>query len=639
MTIVHAERKGNRIVLRSDYDPDVVRSIREIAGRRFSKADNDPHWTVPLDLSVCRQMRSLFGDDLMLGSQLIAWGRQEVSQEQSLSKIATADSAELARLQHKLPSLYRAVHLGPAGIFMSPEEADEAMAGPGSYQTADIKFLVESPCPLNGNQQGLGKTLELIGAVYEADMEVGSHLVIAPLAAIDATWPEELERWQMDNADNVGVWSCLGGKAAKQKAIDSFMSSDKPVKWLLVNPQMIQFRKTDDEGAKVVRKAATKEFSKACHCRRTTEAHWHYVPAFPELFDVEWNTITIDECHKGSIRNHRSLTSMSINNLKSADGCKRVAMSGTPMKKQGSDIWGILHWLRPQVFTSYWSFANQFFEVTNNGYGSSVGGLLSSKEQEFFRFLTPYVLRRTKSECLPWLPPKQYVDVYVTMSGKQDKQYRQMEANGAAQIADEEISTTSILAEMTRLRQFSNSFATLSDDNRVIPTRESAKIEALFEKMDETGIFDDNSDQKTIIFSQFREMIELVHGMVAERGVKCEIISGSTNKTGQRKAIKESFQNGDTRVLCIVTTAGGVSLTLDAADSAHFIDESFAPDDDEQAEDRIHRASRNHNVTIYRYRSRNSIDDVIAQASIDKKTAHERILDIRRSLVNRQKGE
>lgn len=625
--------KPGRIDVEFDFDANLVAKMRQVPGRSFVKTPF-PHWTVPQDMTVCRQLRTLYGDRLVIGPKLRSWAIAASRQEEQLQSTALADSGTLTRLPAVLPTLYEALHLGPAGRFMTPSERADALAGPGSYQTADVRFLVDSPAPLNGNHQGLGKSPETIGAVYESGLEEGDHLIIAPSAAVDATWPDELETWQVDNAEDVGIYPCLGTRKQREAVLAEWAASDKKVRWLIVNPQMIQYRKTEEQ-THSARKATKKDWPRACHCRRLKDPHWHYEPSYPQLFECAFNTITIDECHKGNIRNHRSLTSFSIEDLKLAEGGKKFALSGTPMKKRGPDIWGILHWLRPDVFTSYWRFAEMFFLVENNGFGRKVGKLRPEMEEEFFRYLAPYILRRTKDECLPWLPPKQYVDVYVTMEGKQDKQYRSMEADGAAAMEEGAVASKGVLDEIMRLRQFANAYCT-TRAGKVVPTLDSAKLEALWMKLDETGIMAEGSDTKTVIFSQFREMVELVAAELKRKGVSVEIISGKTNKAGQRRQIKHAFQDGDLKVLCIVTTAGGVSLTLDAADSAHFIDESFAPDDDEQAEDRIHRASRIHNVTIFRYRSKNTVDDVIVDTSFDKKAQHTYILDQRRAILKRQ---
>lgn len=688
--VVAELESDQRIHVRFDYDRDLVAAMKTISGRGFVKAPNDKHWTVPLDMTTCRALRKAFGGNLHIGPLLRSWAVEAKRTEERLGAIALATSGILTRLPSVLPGLYQAMHLGPAGRFMTEEEKAEALKGEGSYQTADVRFLADATASLNALHQGLGKTPEVIAAIWEAGLEIGSHLVIAPAPAVDGTWEPELEIWQGECGDKVEIFACTGSKAQREATLARFSRSTAPVKWVIVNPQMIQYRKDEIHSIKdlkalgdiakelgldpydyltkdsfgrvapektrvrlmqaiftaqrkhkngIARKCKPKEDKIACHCERLKDAHWHYEPHYPLLAETVWSNIIIDECHKGNIRNHRSLTSFSITDLSMKKTGKRIAMSGTPMKKLGADIWGLLHWLRPDVFTSYWRFAEMFFEITDNGYGKKVGKLRKEAEGEFFQYLTPYVIRRTKAECLPWLPPKQFIDVPVFLEGKQLKQYQEMEQAGIAALGDgDSVVTTNKLSEFTRCSQFANAYCQVKD-GKVVPTRDSAKLDALWQKLEEAGILDNSSDEQTLIFSQYREMVELVATMLKEAGVKTAIISGKENKQGQRRAIKEAFQDGETKVLCIVTTAGGVSLTLDAADSVHFIDQSWAPDDDEQAEDRAHRASRIHNVRVYRYIAIGTIDEYKMETAVDKADSHSYILDVRRRILEARQGQ
>lgn len=631
-------------------------AIRIIPGRSFVKKPHR-HWTVPLDMTVCRLLRKAYGDRLNMGPDLRAWAQAAKTAEGNLGRMALSDTGACPNLKAVLPSLWRALYLGPlyrnatAQLGYSDKEINRwvelvaMMSGTeawgheyGSYQTADVRFLADALSPLNGNQQGLGKTPEHVGAVWEAGLQEGNHLVVAPSAAVDGTWEPELEMWHNGTPLDVEIFACTGNRAQREATLAAFAASDAPVKWVVVNPAMVQYRKQDDpfaEPSEIARKARPKDADRACHCNRLKDPHWHYVATYPVLMDTRWNTICVDECHKGNIRNHRSLTSFSMNDLLLAAHGKRFALSGTPMKKMGADIWGVLHWLRPDVFTSYWRFAEMFFHITDNGFGKKVGSLREDMELEFFQYLTPYVLRRLKSEAAPWLPEKQFIPVPVRLEGKQAKQYATMEAEGMSEVGGVSIETTSILAEFTRLTQFANAYCTIDASGKVVPTRDSAKLIALWQKLDEAGVLV-GGDEQVLIFSQSREMVDLVATMLREEGVRTEVISGNTNKQGQRRAIKEAFQGGALRVLCIVTTAGGVSLTLDAADAAHFIDTSWAPDDDEQAEDRLHRVSRIHQVRIYQYFAEGTIDEDRMNVAMEKDAAHKYILDVRRQMLKRK---
>jgi SNF2 family DNA or RNA helicase len=521
--------------------------------------------------------------------------------------------------------------------FTTEDEWTKALAEPGSFQAADVRFLVESEAPLNGNQQGLGKTPEWIAAVWEGGWAKGDHLVVCPSAAVDGTWEPELEKWQADAPCEVGIFCCTGNRAQREETLAAWQASKAPVRWVVVNPEMIRLTKdkTRESNSILMIRATTKAAHGACRCEAGKgKPHEHYFQTYPEL-DVNWTTYCVDECHKASIRNHTTVTAKS---LMAVQAQKRCAMSGTPSKKYGQDLWGVLSWLRPDQFTSAWRFWSSYFEIEDNGFGKKVLGLRPDRKDEFFNAMKPFMLRRTKAECLPWLPPKHFVPVWCRMGEAQAAQYQSMLEEGFATLGtdagdDKEIFVNATIAEFTRLSQFANALCMVNEDGKVIPTDVSCKLDALFETMEEGGMFEEGATTKQVVFSQSREMIELVAGLLRERGLSVDIVSGKQNKKGERRKIKEEFQTGSTRVLCIVTQAGGVSLTLDAADVAHFIDESWAPDETEQAEDRLHRASRVHQVTIYQYRTKDTIDEYRMDTAQGKADAQRFIMDVRRKLL------
>lgn len=619
--------QANRICVSFAYDPNDVANVKRVAGASWVKSKK--HWHVPLDMMSCRKLREVFGDRLHIGPALRSWATEAVREEGHLGKLALADTATLTYLPTALPWLYRHMHVGPIGLtFTTQEEWDAALAGLPSFQCADIRFLADSKAPLNANQQGLGKTPEWIGAVWEAGIEIGDHLVVCNAKAVDGTWEPELEKWQGDAPWDVSIHACTGNRRERQEILDEFFASPAKVRWLVVNTEMIRWVKTE-MGPQIVKlKGKAADSPSACDCDATPDPHQHYDYSYPEINAHTWRTICVDECHKGSIRNDKSITHRSMDALKYHD--KRTALSGTPAKKKGADVWGTLHWLRPDAFPSKFRFAMEFFQSSNNGYGWKFGELLEHKQDDFAMALVPYVLRRTKDECLPWLPPKHHIYVPCKMEGKQLTQYAKMEEDGFVTIGGVEVDTTSILAEHTRLWQFANAYCEMRD-GVVTPTEHSCKLDAMLEKMDEADVFDD-PDQKQIVFSQSRKMIEMAAAVLARKGVKLEIISGATHKRkGELRTTIEAFQRGDTQIMCIVTQAGGVSLTLDRADTAHFLDEAWAPDDTEQAEDRLHRAtSGTKQVTVYHYYAEGTVDEYRQLVADGKRTAHEIMWDIRR---------
>src|SRR5260370_852779 len=113
-----------------------------------------------------------------------------------------------------------------------------------------------------------------------------------------------------------------------------------------------------------------------------------------------------------------------------------------------------------------------------------------------------------------------------------------------------------------------------------MPISESSKLVALLERLQE-------NEEPAIIASQFSTVVDVVADWLPTQGIECVRFTGKTNKRGQRQEIIRQFQASEgPRVIVMTTTAGGVSINLSKAESVHFLDETWDPDDQEQLEER-----------------------------------------------------
>jgi len=616
MAKIYADKSEHgKLRVTFDYDPVVVDMIKQIPGRKFIPADKGgPAWDFPLDVQVGRRLKESFGRNFIVRPDLRQWAEHEVAHAQEIASLAIADSADLQALPDALPDLWRAVHVGPKGRGLPLEELERIIdeEPDGSYQTADIAYLAAADNPLNGNQPGLGKTLETIASVFESGMDEGPHLVLAPLSSLESVWENELRQWQPHP-----VWRCEGSSYDKSWTINDFLGTEGPG-WLVCNHHMAQL---------VLPKRGRGEKPEAR-------------PRFPELYELEWNTVILDEVHKAGFRD---LDSNMYQGIFKLEAQKKYALSGTPVGGKPINLWFILHWLHPQKFTSKWQWANTWLEVIDNGYGKSIGRIRPGLEDEFYKAHAPYFLRRTKAECIPWLPPKHEITVEVDMGEKQAAQYEQFALAAEVRIEDEKLTAFGILAEYTRLKQFAIAHNTIEYyyENgtgerkfRPIPTTDSCKLDALEELLDERGVIPEGKEQvdvteQVVVFSQFSRVIDMVYAHLEARGVRVAKLTGKTGANA-RTDLTRSFQAGEFSVLCMTTTAGGVAITLDNADTVIFMDETWDPGDQEQASERVHRASRNHQVTIYYIKTKHTIEDYIRKVLFGKENVNKIILDLRR---------
>jgi len=622
---------GKRIEVTFPYDPNAVKAIKAVPGARFVPKDKGgPLWRLPLDLTSGRLLREEFKDGLTLGPKLRKWGVIAVRKETNLKHLSVADDAELHVIPKRLPLIARAIAGEPLGdvLDLPPGHilAEERPARP--FQRADIAFLAQTDA-INSNEPGSGKTLECIAAIFEAELDNGPQLVIAPKTSLETVWQTELERWQ---PHPVLLTSGDDTKKRREAVIEEAwqLTGEGKSFFLVINPHMIRMERDRtaqpiNEGGKLV---------------------LPLIPVYSELFNIPWQVVIVDEYHKAGMTNPRSLMYRSVKELMYE---KLLPMSGTPMGGKPLKLWAMLHLLDPDRFTSKWTWAGEWLEISEHEYEKEgtaqvsqvIEGIRKEREAAFFEEHAPYLLRRTKAEVLPQLPPKQRMRIACKMTPAQRKQYESIAADAEIKIETEHLSITSVLAEYTRLKQFSDAKQTIkrmaNGELKLTPTTESGKLPKLLELLSDRGITGDDSaegDEQVVVFSQYSSVIDMLEEWLNSQGIETAKITGAVGRKGERTRLQEQFQSDDgPRVMLMTTGAGGVSINLDRASTVIFMDETWDPDDQTQAEDRVHRASRIHQVMVYYLYSEDSLEEYINRVTAGKKLTNDQILDVHRMMM------
>ena len=571
--------------------------------RNGGKWDKDKStWIVRADMTVCRDLRSAFGKRLVIGPALNVWARLEVAKELELKALTLSHSAELEK------------------VGVNHANLANAMAN-RTYQQVGAKFIEQQRRVLIADEPGLGKTLEAIAGLIESDCWRGLILVCAPLTSLRPVWETELKRFAPDAHITVGVPAHHDTVWERQEIvaqhIEHFIENVEQPHVLIINPEMV--RRSD--------------------------------PQFPILMELEWQAIIMDESHLylsgiKSAKENQTKTGKALMGLKLASDGVKIALSGTPMRGKTRNLWGTLHWLRPNEYTSFWRWADRYLIMTSNRYSSHVVGEIHPwRKDAFYQSLDGIMLRRTKAEVVKELPPKQRIEIFCDMTDRQEQMYRQMETKASAELIDmedEELTAIGVLAVMTRLKQFADcAWRNVESPKPVALFRPdtSGKCGVIEEMLVERGIAGNKDERiegnKIVIASQFTQVIDSLGEWLDAIKVDHMKITGSVSEQ-QRVAITAAFQSqGGPRVLLMNTRAGGVSITLDAyCDEVIIIDETWTPDDQEQLEDRIHRVSRIHQVTVYYLRAKDSIDEYIAAKTLSKDTIQKEVLDGRRGVDN-----
>jgi SNF2 family DNA or RNA helicase len=322
-----------------------------------------------------------------------------------------------------------------------------------------------------------------------------------------------------------------------------------------------------------------------------------------DLHDWTFDTAIVDEAH--FLRNWKSKQSEAIFKIKAT---YRYPLTGTPSVKHGSDVYGLLHFIDPTRYSSYWQFTDRYWEIQDNGWGKDIANAKRAREKELLSLMAINSVQRKRQDVMKWLPKAQHQTIPVQLEGKQLKLYNQMLDTFMAddEETEHEIDTMNKLSQLMRLRQ-------LNLDPRLLGFKEvGSKTTALMD-------FAEGMNEPFVVMSMLSSYFNLVKGDLEKLGKKVEVIDGSVSKTN-RQRIVELFQRGDIDILLANIIAAGTGITLDRSDTIIFLDKSFNPADNEQAEARILPTTeeRYHSVNIISLVCSDTIDERINEI-LDRK--------------------
>ncbi len=638
------EKEGNRIIIRwqSNNRADWSRAKDEVKamGARFAKGHG--YWTAPLDLETCRRLRDIFGPSLAIGPELWEWAAAQRQREANLTALTDLSQIDLTTvvdvpaIRERAPTMWAAMQDRP-------------------YQPVAAQYMAAARRCLNADQPGIGKTIETLGALVALGI-TGPVLVLAPKTSCTAVWPGEIAKWLAGDVPYT-ITQMAGLTPAKREDVwgvyqtyvnDKALAQRGTIHFLIANAEQAGIKKFTQCPGGICDGDEDWCPELDRHVNKSEKRR-------PHLHSIEWEAIIADETHKWLINTRGKKASQvgyGFTKLRVKEDGPMYALTGTPLKGKKWNLFGTLNWLWPKTYTSKWRWIGNYFEVLDETKDIGRRGQIQVKtitgkwksgrdREAFYRSLKSVMIRRTKDELRAinpaWMPPeKRYHDVWVDMDGSQKTHYNQMYKGAAVTLEGGRLTATGILAELTRLKQFANSDGRL-ENGEFVPTLPSNKFNWLLQFLEERGIEPDGdlSDdvQKVVVASQFTSLINLWADALRDKGIACYSITGETSDKDRERYV-EWFQKGtDTRVFLINTNAGGVSITLDAADDMVIMDETWVPDDQEQVEDRVHRASNvTHQVDVWYVRTRGTVEEDIATTTQNKAEANHEVLDAERGL-------
>ena len=329
--------------------------------------------------------------------------------------------------------------------------------------------------------------------------------------------------------------------------------------------------------------------------------------------ETRWRLVVVDEAQ--GIKNPGAKQTRAVKALKTD---ARIALTGTPVENNLSDLWSIFDFLNPGLLGSvkaFQSFAKRLADQTPPTYAP------------LRKLIAPYILRRMKTDrsVIADLPDKTEVIAYCGLTRKQAALYQTtVEAfeRRLEESSDDMGRRGLVLAVLMRLKQICN-HAAHGLGGGPWPSEDSGK----FARLAEIAATIMSRQEKLLVFTQFTEIIEpLCAELAGVFGHPGLMLSGDT-AVGRRKELVRTFQE-DERVPFFVLSlkAGGSGLTLTAASHVVHFDRWWNPAVENQATDRSFRIGQKRNVLVHKFVCRGTIEERIDAMIESKRQVAEELL-------------
>lgn len=427
------------------------------------------------------------------------------------------------------------------------------------YQREGLAWLEHlSAAGLGGclaDDMGLGKTIQLLAFLVARPRSAGfgPSLVVAPKTLVD-NWCAEAGRF------TPGLVVQAHGGAARAKSAQAFAAADVVItSYDLLRRDLALFG------------------------------------------GIRWQTVVLDEAQ--AIKNKETATAKAARRLTAAF---RVAATGTPVENHLGELWSLFEFLNPGL-------------LGRALLGSKAGGrdLPEDVRERLARGLRPFLLRRTKAQVAPDLPPKTEQTVWCELEPAQRRLYDELRDHYRAALTQRvakvgmKRSAIQVLEALLRLRQAACHPGLL--DRRGTLEATSAKFDELLPRLAELR----EEGHKALVFSQFTSLLALLRQELDRAGVVYEYLDGQTENRGARV---ERFQTDpDCPLFLISLKAGGFGLNLTAAEYVFLLDPWWNPAVEAQAIDRTHRIGQERPVFAYRLIAKNTVEERILELQAKKR--------------------
>lgn len=548
------------IVLESPWN--ISFELRTIPGVKY--VGSRQRYEMPLSWSSCILLRAVFERDIEIAPELKEWAWDE--------RTRRIDPAM------KIRDVITDVEDGDAFFEYDSSNDHNALLYP--FQRVGSDFLVAAEDALLGDEQGTGKTIQVLAALRKT----GAYpaIVVCP-NSVKRNWEAEVIKW-LPEATPIVIH---GSAKQKRESLARWHTEKNPVVIINIESMRMFSRLAPYGGVRLVKCTDCDKYGGNPNLKSKASCESHP----KELNELFFRTCVLDEAHRvkdPSAKQTRAIWSV----FHGSEVRYRWALTGTPLANHPGDVWAIMHAVAPQDFPTRAAFIDRYALQSWNAFGSmDIVGLRQDTRDEFFKIFHPRFRRMQKSIVLPQLPPKVRTIRLVEMTPKQRKAYKELADELVTRLDDGSLLIArNNLAAATRLLQLSSSYCNVDRGEtpedpatwNVEPVAPSPKVDELLE------IVKENSDHSIAVAAEHKKLINLAAEKLASEGITAVCITGDVDADERARNLR-MFQEGKAQVILFTYKAGGVGLTMNRADILVRLQRSWSLIDNMQGEDRVHR--------------------------------------------------
>ena len=335
---------------------------------------------------------------------------------------------------------------------------------------------------------------------------------------------------------------------------------------------------------------------------------------------IKFHTIILDESQ--AIKNPNSSTAQSVLKLNSK---QRFVITGTPVENSITDLWSQINFLNPGLLGNY-----HFF---NKRYVVAIEKDKNEKDIKSLRnIVKPFILRRTKQQVATDLPLKTEQIHFCNMTDEQSSEYETIkslfrnELLTAINTQGLNKSQLMILQGLTKLRQIAN-HPVLANPNYIDG---SGKFNEVIEMVNKAL----ENNHKILLFSQFVQNLALFKEYFNTTGQSYLYIDGNTTAAERTKLVADFQGKKKIPIFLISLRAGGVGLNLTEADYVFILDPWWNPAVERQAMDRTHRIGQQKPVFVYKFITKDTVEEKILALQNRKKKVSDDILEVDEKMLS-----